>query len=87
MATNKSAERRARKSQQANARNRAVRAKVRTAVKKVRSATAKDEAAKFLKEAVTTIDKASQKGVLHANNASRTKSRLYAVVAKIGKPQ
>lgn len=85
MATNKSAERRARKSLQANARNRSIRASVRTAVKKVRTASGKDEAAKLLKEAVTTIDKAAQKGVLHANNASRTKARLYAAVAKVGK--
>jgi len=87
LAKNKSAEKRARKSLVANARNRSIQSRVRSVVKKVRSATSKDEAVKLLQEAVVVIDKAAQKGVVHVNNASRTKSRLFAAVAKIGKPQ
>jgi small subunit ribosomal protein S20 len=54
-------------------------------MKRVRSATVKEEAAKLLQQAVTVIDKAAQKGVLHKNNASRTKSRLSRFVGNLGK--
>jgi small subunit ribosomal protein S20 len=36
------------------------------------------EAASFVKEAITALDKAALRGVIHPNNAARRKSRLVA---------
>lgn len=45
------------------------------------------EAAEAVKKASAALDKASQKGVLHANNASRRKGRLAARLSKASKPK
>lgn len=62
-----------RKSRAAAARNRAQRSALRTALKKARSpeATAADKAL-----AVTLLDRAARKGLVHKNNAARHKSQL-----------
>ena len=36
------------------------------------------EAASFVKEAITALDKAALRGVIHPNNAARRKSRLVS---------
>ena len=43
------------------------------------------EAAALVKSAISTIDKAVSKGVLHRNNASRHVSRLSSQVAGLKK--
>ena len=87
MANTKSAEKQARRSIVQQERNRALRSRRRTAVKKVRSAiTAGDRpsAETALKDAVSVVDASVTKGVIHANTAARTKSRLTVGVAKLG---
>ena len=62
--------------------------KVRTAVKSVRkniTAGAKDESVKGLQLAMSALDKAVKKGVLHKNTASRNKSRLQKAINKLAK--
>jgi small subunit ribosomal protein S20 len=65
--------------------NRAQRSALRTALKRVRSATSADQAAQAYRSAVTLLDRAARKGLIHANNAARHKSRLAAAVRKLAK--
>jgi small subunit ribosomal protein S20 len=68
------------------ARNRRNLSQVRTQIKKLRELLAKgdaDAAKKMLSETVGAIDKASRKGVIHDNAASRYKSRLSRQVAAL----
>jgi len=67
-------------------RNRAVRTRVRNAVKELRTAISGGDAAKvqsLLPRTVSAIDVGVRKGVFHANNASRTKSRLMAQATNV----
>ena len=87
MANTKSAEKQARRSIVQQERNRALRSRMRTAVKKVRAAIATGDRANAesaLKDAVSVVDSTVTKGVIHANTAARTKSRLTKGVAQIG---
>ncbi len=64
-------------------RNKAIRSSVKTAMKKVDAAVVANdkEAAKVaLVAAISTIDKATTKGVYHKNNAARKVSRLTKAV-------
>ena len=65
--------------------NRAQRSAVRTALKHVREAKSQDQATAAYRAAVRLLDRAARKGLIHANNAARHKSRLAAVVRKLGK--
>jgi small subunit ribosomal protein S20 len=68
------------------ARNRRNLSQVRTQIKKLRELLVKgdaDAAKKLLSETVGAIDKASRKGVIHDNAASRYKSRLSRQVAAL----
>jgi small subunit ribosomal protein S20 len=68
-----------RQSLKRRARNRHSVSQLKTQVRKLRSAIEKgdgDAARKLLSETVGQIDKASKKGVVHDNAASRYKSRL-----------
>jgi small subunit ribosomal protein S20 len=88
MANTKSAEKRNRQNINARERNRAHRSTLRTAIKKLRTAVASGDAAqaqKILPETLGVIDKTAQKRVIHANTASRYKSRLAQKVAALGK--
>lgn len=76
----KSAKKRMRQAKGSTARNRTQRSQLRTAIKKVRSASAAEAAAAYA-EAVTLIDRAGRKNVIHRNAAARQKSRLAKVVA------
>jgi small subunit ribosomal protein S20 len=87
MANTKSAEKRNRQNIQARERNRAHRSTLRTAVKKLRVAVASGDATsarELLQETLSVIDKTAQKKVIHANTASRYKSRLARKVAALG---
>lgn len=67
------------KSRERNARNVAVKSKMKTMVKKAHTVAAADDAAaaqKAVSAAVSVIDKASEKGIIHKNQAARRKSRL-----------
>jgi small subunit ribosomal protein S20 len=60
-------------------RNRAVKSATKTAIKHANDAIAGgdiDAAREAVRNALSTLDRAAQKGVVHANNAGRRKSRL-----------
>jgi len=70
------------------ARNRVVRGSTRTMVSKARVAMATgsvDEARAATLEAISALDKAAGKGVIHPNNAARRKSRLMKHLASLEK--
>jgi small subunit ribosomal protein S20 len=74
-----SAQKAMRQSEKHRSRNRRNLSQLKTQVKKLRSAIASgdaDQAKLLLPGAVGEIDKAAKKGVIHANAASRYKSRL-----------
>lgn len=79
MANMKSAEKRSRQAAAKEAQNRVVRGRARTAVKKARMAieTGDPNAEELVVAAERALDRAASKGVVHQNNASRRKSRLY----------
>ena len=86
MANIKSAIKRNKQNEKKRVRNRIYRGTARTFVAKARIAiTGKDaEAAKLqLLEAISALDKAAQKGVIHKNNAARRKSRLVKQLATL----
>ncbi|MBI5237994.1 MAG: 30S ribosomal protein S20 [Deltaproteobacteria bacterium] len=83
MANHKSAIKRHRQSEKRRARNASVKSAVRTAIKKVDDAVKAgkaEEAKASLLTAVSELDRAAIKGVLHRNNASRRISRLTIAV-------
>jgi small subunit ribosomal protein S20 len=87
LANTVSAEKRNRQAQKRRARNVQVRTGMKTAVKKVREALEKGDAAgakAALAAAERALGKASSKGVLHKNAASRRISRLAKAVAHVG---
>lgn len=59
-------------------RNRRVKSAMRTALKKARAhiATRDPQAPELLRRALSQLDKAAKKGVIHKGNADRRKSRL-----------
>lgn len=76
---NLSAMKRARQAVKRNLRNTSVLSSVKTVLKKVEEAIAsgnKEDAGKALLRAVTALNKAASKGVIHDNTASRKISRL-----------
>ena len=78
----KSQIKRNRTNEKARLRNKAVRSGLRTSLKKAESAAGTDESAEALKAAISTIDRAATKGVIHKNAAARKKSRLVRRLAK-----
>ncbi len=87
MANTKQAKKRAAQSDRRRARNRSVVTQVRNVVKNLRR-TAEAEAAKvggMLSNAVSELDVAVRKGVLHRKTASRLKSRISKTANKAKK--
>ena len=83
---NLSAIKRSRQAEKRNLRNRAVRSTIKTVVKKVETAVVagkKEEAGNELTLAIKALTKASSKGVIHRNTASRNISRLSRKVNAI----
>ena len=69
------------------ARNKSIRSAVKTSIKKVETAVQKNDKAAAqaaLTEAISTISKATAKGVYHKNNCARKISRLTKAVNSIG---
>lgn len=76
---NLSAMKRARQAVKRNLRNTSVLSSVKTIIKKVEEAIAsgnREDAGKALLKAITALNKAASKGVIHDNTASRKISRL-----------
>ena len=78
MANNKSAIKRVKITAKKTARNNIIRSKVRNSIRKFKVAvtTNGDNTEAIVKNAISQIDKAVSKGILHRNNADRKKSRL-----------
>jgi small subunit ribosomal protein S20 len=90
VANTKSAAKRARQSVKRNARNRTLTSTVRTQVRKTREVFSKGDAASIdteLKNAVSALNRAASKGVLHKRAASRKVSRLAAAAAAAKAPK
>ena len=84
MAGKKSAVKRARKSEEQRARNRAVKSRLKTLVKQLEAAVATKDEQKInaaLAQAFSAVDKASAQGVIHKNTAARKKSALAKMTA------
>ena len=84
MPNHKSCEKRMRSSEASRQRNRAFRSRMRAAIKDVRNENNKEEALKKFRVAAGLLDQASAKHLIHRKNADRNKSRLAAVVNKLG---
>jgi len=85
VANTKSAVKRARTSEERRLRNRQVKSRVRTAVRRFNDALTAgnlEKAQAALQHAISTIDRATSKGVIHRNTAARKKSRLVAMLHK-----
>ncbi len=81
MANHFSALKRARQTEKRTAQNRANKSRMRVALRGFKEAVAagdKGSAEQKYRDAVSVLDKSVQKGVVHANTASRYKSRLSA---------
>jgi small subunit ribosomal protein S20 len=80
VANTKSALKKIRVSEKKRARNRpirtAVRNKLRTALEAITGAPAETATVEAVGAAISQLDRAASKGVLHPNNAARRKSRL-----------
>jgi small subunit ribosomal protein S20 len=64
-------------------RNKAVRSELRTRVKSAEAAAGSDNALDAANAALSKIDKAAGKGVIHKNAAARKKSRLMKRLARL----
>jgi len=77
MPNNAAAQKRMRQEQKRRLHNRSVKSLVKTQITKARQAIAVDEnAEEAVRAAVSELDRAAKKGVIHRNNAARRKSRL-----------
>jgi small subunit ribosomal protein S20 len=94
--TGKSAQKMVSVSSRRQQRNKAVRSEVKTNITKAEKIIFSGDleaAKKAVKTAVISLDKASEKGILHANNTSRRKARLLkklneaAAVAAAAEPE
>ena len=86
MANIKSAKKRILVNRTKAARNKSIKSAVKTSIKKVEAAVAnqdKEAAGAALIEAISTIDKATTKGVYHKNTSARKVSRLNKAVNTI----
>lgn len=82
MANTASALKRIRSNNRKRIRNRIVRTRTRTAIRAAREAEPADARAATL-AAISALDRAAQKGVIHRNNAARRKSRLMKHLAAL----
>ena len=84
MATHRSALKRIRSSEKKRQRNQIFRSSARTYVKKARQLMAEqgktEESEAAVRQAISALDKAAQKGVIHKNNAARRKARLMKML-------
>lgn len=79
MANTKSAIKRLRSAERRRQRNQVYRGRARTTIKKARRLMEEsrlEEAREAVSVAISALDKAAEKGIIHKNNAARRKSRL-----------
>lgn len=88
MANIKSAIKRNRQNKKRRLRNRIYRGRARTTVRNAKAVIDDgdlDSAREATLEAISALDKAAEKGILHKNNAARRKSRLMKRLASLEK--
>lgn len=81
MPNTRSAEKRMRVTATRTLRNRMIRSRMKTAIRRYHAAVAEgnlETATAMFRQAVSQIDRAAAKGVIHPNQASRRKARLAA---------
>ena len=77
MANTKSAEKRIRSNERKRLRNQSYRSRVKTVIRKAEQLIFGGQPSEdAVRAAISTIDKAAGKGIIHKNNAARRKSRL-----------
>ncbi len=89
MANTKSAIKRIRQNHKRRTRNRLFTGRARTYVKQARTTISEgtpEEARTATMAAISALDKAAERGVIHKNNAARRKARLMRHLAKMEKP-
>lgn len=87
MPNTRSAAKRMRVTARRTLRNRMVKSRMRTAIRRYEAALAEGDAtasAELFQRAVSNIDRAAAKGVIHRNEASRRKARLAARLNALG---
>ena len=85
MPTTKSAEKQIRASERKRLRNKPIRTLCKTNITKAEKLTFSGEreaAQKAVEAAISSLDKAAEKGIIHSNNAARRKSRLMKKLNK-----
>ena len=83
MANTKSAEKRIRSNERKRLRNQMYRSRVKTMIRKAEELIFGGESSEdAVREAISTLDRAAVKGIIHKNNAARRKSRLAKKLAK-----
>jgi small subunit ribosomal protein S20 len=88
MPNTKSAAKAMRQAERRRVNNLKTKTKFKAAVKKVKKLVSElnaNDAVAALKEAMSTMDKAVKRGVMHKNTASRKKSRMAKSIAKLTK--
>jgi small subunit ribosomal protein S20 len=89
VANSRSARKRIRANERKHVRNRAVRSAVRTKIAKARrelvSFVSAEDATEEVRTAISALDRAAEKGVLHPRNAARRKSRLALMANKLAR--
>jgi len=83
MAHHKSAIKRIKTNARDNARNRHYNSMLKSQIKKVRGSENKEDAEKNFRQAVSLLDRLTNKGIIHRNKAANQKSKLSAVVDKM----
>lgn len=89
MANTKSAIKRIKQNHKRRLRNRLFTGRARTYIKQARSTIEQgsaEDARSATMAAISALDKAAEKGVIHKNNAARRKSRLMRHLSKMEKP-
>ncbi len=89
MANTASAIKRIKQNHKRRLRNRLFTVRARTYVKRARSTVEEgspQDARQATLEAISALDKAAEKGIIHKNNAARRKSRLMRHLARMEKP-
>lgn len=86
MANIRSAQKRARQSEERRQRNKARRTRMRTSIKRVLKAVKsgdREQAQQAYQDAVRVIDRTANRGIIHKNKAARHKSRLNAKIRSL----
>lgn len=78
----KSAQKRARQTEKRTERNKKTKSLIKGLVKRTLTTTDKEAAVNEFKKAVSSLDRAAVKGVIHRNKAARLKSKLAKALAK-----